>query len=168
MAELTVTVAVLDGAAVAMTVRPSDSSGASSPRCSDTSRRFLPRWFIPSVLFLSSPRLSLSISQPIFPCFFCVSQFRSSLSLPSRFLSLGFPPLSFSKQKYFQLSLSFLSLSSPFLSCTPSVFIGRGREGHPALPSHGRAWWQHGGGYCIAAPASAGYGPFGVRAWWCQ
>jgi len=100
--------------------------------------------------------------------FFCVSQFRSSLSLPSRFLSLSFPPLSFSKQKYFQLSLSFLSLSSPFMSCTPSVFIGRGREGHPALPSHGRAWWQHGGGYYTAAPASAGYGPFGVRAWWCQ
>jgi hypothetical protein len=57
------------------------------------------------------------------------------------------------------------------LSCTPSVFIGRGSEGHPALPSHGRAWWQHGGAATAQPPLplhSAGYGPFGVRAWWCQ
>jgi hypothetical protein len=27
---------------------------------------------------------------------------------------------------------------------------------------------MHGGGYYTAAPASAGHGPFGVRAWWCQ
>jgi len=119
-------VAVLGGAAVAMTVRPSDSSGASSPLCRDTSRRFLPRWFIPSVLFLSSPRLSLSISQSIFPCFFCVSQFRSFLSLPSRFLSLCFPPFSCRL-------LSFLGLFPffPFFffCCTQTVFIGAGGAG---------------------------------------
>jgi len=137
MAELTVTVAVLGGAAVAMTVRPSDSSGASSPRCSDTSRRFLLRWFIPSVLFLSSPRLSLSISPADIPLFFVFLSF-GRLSLYPVGFSLSVSLL-FLQNKNTSSSPSLSSFFLPLLSCTPSVFIGRGSEGHPALPSHGRA-----------------------------
>jgi hypothetical protein len=58
---------------VAVMVRTSDSSGASSPLCRDTSQRFLPRRFIPSVLFLPYPRLSLSVSQSISPVFVFLS-----------------------------------------------------------------------------------------------
>ena len=105
MAELTVKVAVLGGAAVAMTVRPSDSSGASSPRCSDTSRRFLLRWFIPSVLFLSSPRLSLSISPADIPLFFVFLSFGR----------LSLYPVGFS------LSVSLLFLQNKNTSSSPSL-----------------------------------------------
>ena len=109
MAELTVTVAVLDGAAVAMTVRPSDSSGASSPRCSDTSRRFLLRWFIPSVLFLSSPRLSLSISPADIPLFFVFLSFGRLSLYPVGFsLSVSLLFLFQNKNTSSSPSLSFL------------------------------------------------------------
>jgi len=90
--ELAMTVAVLGGAAVAMTVRPSDSSGASSPLCRDTSQRFLPCRFFLFILFLPSPRLSLSVSLSISPVFSCFSVSVVSLSTQSVSLS-QFPPL---------------------------------------------------------------------------
>jgi len=157
MAELTVTVAVLGGAAVAMTVRPSDSSGASSPRCSDTSRRFLPRWFIPSVLFLSSPRLYLSISQPIFPCFLCFSVSVVSLSTQSVSLS-RFPP-------FFCRLLSFLCLfpfPPPFFLHSDGIYRGRGSWNDPA-PSHRCAWGGKPPLYLVTAPAETSNGDVACR-----
>jgi len=85
------------------------------------------------------------------PVFLCFSV--SVVSLSTQSVSLSRFPSSFFKNTSSSPSLSSFSFS--FLSCTPSVFIGRGSKGHPALPSHGRVWWQHGGGYCTAAPASA-------------
>jgi len=144
-----------------------------------------PLFFFFSFLSLSHS-VSLSISPPVF---FLVS----TVSVPSLHSfcfskkNCCFPPfgLSFlSKKKLsdsLSLSISLLFLfqnkilpallfSPPPLSlCTPSVFIGRRREGHPALSSHGAGHGEmHGGGYYTAAPASAGHGFFGVRAWWCQ
>jgi len=113
--ELAMTVDVLGGAAVAMTVRPSDSSGAYSPLCRDTSQRFLPCWFFLFILFLPSPRLSLSVSLSISPVFL-VSLFRLFLSLSrSVCLSFGFSPR----------LLSFSPLLLPF----GSLFIGAGGAG---------------------------------------
>jgi len=61
MAELTVMlVIILGGVAVAVTVKPSDSSSASSPLCRDTSRCLLPPPVYLFCPFLPSPRLSLS------------------------------------------------------------------------------------------------------------
>ena len=102
-------VVVLGCAAVAMTVRPSDSSGASSPLCRDTSRRFLPCRFFLFILFLPSPRLSLSVFLSISPVFWFLCFGCSSLSL-GRFLSL------------------LVSLPS-LVFCTRTVFIGAGGAG---------------------------------------
>ena len=81
MAELTVVlVTILGGTAMAVAVKPSDISSASSLLCRDTSQCFLPRWFIPSIPFLPSPRLSLSVSQSISPVFVFLSFDRFSLN----------------------------------------------------------------------------------------
>jgi len=63
MAELTIVLAtVLGGAAVAVTEKPDDSGGSSSPRCRDTT----PLRFTPSVLFsFFSPFASLGLSVDI-------------------------------------------------------------------------------------------------------
>jgi len=112
---------------------------------------YLPGFLVSTVSVPSLPSFCFSQKNCCFPPFGL--SFLSQKKKLSDSLSLGFPPLSFSKQNP-SSSPSFSPLPS-FLSCTPSVFIGRGSEGHPALPSHGRAWWQHGGGYCTAALASA-------------
>jgi len=114
-------VVVLGCAAVAMTVRPSDSSGASSPLCRDTSRRFLPCRFFLFILFLPSPRLSLSVFLSIslvfwFLCFGC-----SSLSL-DRFLSP------------FAAVLSFLSFFFPLSGLLHSDGIYRAGGAGTTLP----------------------------------
>ena len=71
------------------------------------------------------------------PCSFSPSVSPLFLSKKTVGLSLSVS-LTFSFKKSFLLSSFF---SSP-CSCTPSVFIGRGREGHPALSCHGAG---HGG-----------------------
>jgi hypothetical protein len=118
-------VAVPGGAAVAMavavTVRLSDSSGASSPLCRDTSRRFLPCRFIPSVLFLPSPRLSLSVSQSISPVFVFLGFDRFSLY-----------PVGFSLSVFPHFSTIF---SPSFSSFRVAIYRGRGSGVDPA-PSH--------------------------------
>jgi len=99
-----VTLAVLGGAAVAVTVKSSDSGGASSPPCRDTSRCLL--------------------TPPVFS--FCLVFFFTSVSPPGfSFFSL-FPfflllcsPLFFSF-----LSLS-LSIALPFF-CRPPFFLRSG------------------------------------------
>ena len=130
------TVAVLGGAAVAMTVRPSDRSGASSPLCRDTSQRFLPRRFIPYVLFLPSPHLSLSVSQSIFPCFLVFLSFGRFSLYPVGF-SLTVPPFS---AVFSLFSTFFFFLFPPSVFCTWMVFIGAGGAGttlpHP-ITVHG-------------------------------
>ena len=108
MVELTVVlVTVLGGATVAVTMKPSDSSNASSPLCRDTSRCFLLRRFIPYVLFLPSPRLSLLVSQSISPVFVFLSFTRFSLNTISFSLCL-FVSLLFSAIFPLFLSLFFL------------------------------------------------------------
>jgi len=115
-------------------------------------------------LFLSKPFFPLNVSSvfslvstfgPLL--FHDVSLLRShfSFSLIIVVLSLGLPHFLF-QTKTFQLP------SSPpfFLSCTPSVFIGRGSEGHPALPSHGRAWWHAWGRLLHSRPSLCRAWPF--------
>jgi len=115
-------------------------------------------------LFLSKPFFPLNVSSvfslvstfgPLL--FHDVSLLRShlSFSLITVSLSLG-PPHFLFQMKTFQLP------SSPpfFLSCTPSVFIGRGSEGHPALPSHGRAWWHAWGRILHSRPCLCRAWPF--------
>jgi len=87
-----------------------------------------PRRFILYILFLPSPRLSLSVSLSISPVFF-VSQFRSFLFLHSRFLSLSFPPF----------SIVFLP---PFPLRSGGIYRGRGSGVDPA-PSHHRVHMVH-------------------------
>ena len=130
------TVVVLGGAAVAMKVRPTDSSSASSPLCRDTSRRFLPCRFFLFILFLPSPRLSLSVSLSISPVFWFLCFGCSSLSL-GRFLSL-----SVSLPVCCRSLLSFFSFwPSPSFFCTRTVFIGAGERERPCPiplpPMHG-------------------------------
>ena len=69
-----------------------------------------------------SPLVSLSFQIDI--PFFCVSQFRSFLSLHSRFLSLGFPPF-------------FCCFSCSFSLCSGGIYRGGGRGVDPAS-SHRR------------------------------
>jgi hypothetical protein len=121
-------VAVLGGVAVAVTVRPSDSSDVSSPLCKDTSRRFLPCRFILSVLFLPSPRLSLSPFPSRYPLFLCFSVSVVSLSTQSVSLS-QFPPFSV-------VSLLFFPLRSG------AIYRGRG-SGVDRAPSHRRVHVAH-------------------------
>ena len=121
MAELTVMlVNVLGGVAVAVTVKPNASSGASSPLCRDTSQCLLPHRFTSSVLFLPSPRLSLSVSLSISPVFLVSTVSVVSLSTLS-------------------ISLSrFPSLFSPvflFFSFRVTIYRGKGSGVDPA-PSH--------------------------------
>jgi len=115
-------VVVLGCAAVAMTVRPSDSSGASSPLCRDTSRRFLPCRFFLFILFLPSPRLSLAVFLSISPVFWFLCFGCSSLSL-GRFLSV-----SVSLPVCCRSLLSLLFFPS-LVFCTRTVFIGAGGAG---------------------------------------
>ena len=128
--ELTVVlVTVLGGATVAVTVKPGDSSSAcavlryQSVSSSPAGLSFL------SFFFLLLDCLSQFPCQ--YPRLFFVSQFRSFLSLHSRFLSLSFP--------FF--SAVFFSLASFSLFCTRTVFIGAGGAGmtlpHP-ITAH--AW----------------------------
>jgi hypothetical protein len=89
MAELTVMlVTVLGGVAVAVTVKPSDSSGASSLLCRDTSWCLLP---LPVYLFcpFSSFFPSVSLGLPVDIPGFWFLLFRSFLSQHCRFLSLS-------------------------------------------------------------------------------
>jgi len=83
-----------------------------------------------------SPSVSLSFPVDI-PLFFCVSQFRSFLSLPSRFLSHG-PPLFCRLLSFLCFFFSFFFPPSVF--CTRTVFIGAGGAGttlpHP-IAVHG-------------------------------
>ena len=96
MAQLTmVLVTILGGAAVAVTEKPDDSGGSSSPRR-----------FTPSVPFSSfSPSASLGLSVDVPGSRFLL--FRVLFSQHCRFLSLGFPPcfLSFLFFLYFFLPL---------------------------------------------------------------
>ena len=128
MVELTVVlVTVLGGTTMAVTVKPSDSSGASSPLYRDTSRCFLPRRFIPFIPFLPSPCLSLStlsVSQSISPVFVFLSFGRFSLSL-------GFPPIFY----------CFSSFPLPFFPLVWVVFIReRGARLTLPRPIAARAW----------------------------
>ena len=131
MAELTVTVAVLGGAAIAVTVKPSDSGDASSPSCRDTSRCLLPPPFSPSVLCSS---FFTSVSPPGFSFFF-LFPFFLLLCSPLFFLFLS---LSLSVALPFFCRFSSFS---PFLSCVRVVFIGAGgaRSTLPR-PIIARAW----------------------------
>ena len=123
MVELTVVlVIVLGGAAVAVAVKPSDSSNASSPLCRDTNRCFLPRQFIPFIPFLPSPSLSLSVSQSISPVFVFLSFDRFSLN------TIGF--------SLSQFPSYFSSFPLPFFSPgLGGIYRGRGSKVDPA-PSH--------------------------------
>ena len=116
---------ILGSATMAVTVKPNDSNDTSSPPCRDTSWCFLPRRFIPSVLFLPSPSLSLSVSQSISPIFVFLSFGHFSLN------TIGFS-LSLFPSRF----LPFFLFSSPFFS--PSlggIYRGRGSKVDPA-PSH--------------------------------
>ena len=159
MAELTVTVAVLGG--------------------DDVETQWQQRRFFSTVQW----HQSAFPSPLVYPfCSFPLFSPSVSLNFPSRyspffvFLSFGrlcLYPVGFS----LSVSLLFLqnkntssspSLSSFFLlllSCTPSVFIGRGSEGHPALPSHGRAWWQHGGRLLHSRPCLCTLQGMALLAW---
>jgi len=118
-------------------------------------------------LFLSKPFFPLNVSSIFFSSFY----FRS-LALPWCFTP-SVSPLFLSNNcrslsRSTSLSLSNENVSAPlfssffllFLSCTPSVFIGRGREGHPALPSHGRAWWHAWGRLLHSRPCLCRAWPF--------
>ena len=105
-----------------------------------------------------SPSASLSFPVDI-PLFFCVSQFRSFLSLPSRFLSHG-PPL-------FRRLLSFLYFF--FLSFPPlgllhldGIYRGRGSGNDPA-PSHRCAWGAKPPFHLVTAPAETSNGDVACR-----
>ena len=87
------------------------------------------------------------------PLFFLSSSFYfRSLALPWCFTPLVSPLFLSNNCRSLSRSSS-LSLSNdkpPLTSCTPSVFIGRGREGHHALSYHGAG---HGGmGAATAQP----------------
>jgi len=123
-----------------------------------------------SLPFLFSPLISsvsvcfsslLSLKKTLLFLSFGLTSF--SLQENCRSLPLGLPHFPF-QTKTFQLPSSPL----PFFSCTPSVFIGRGREGHPALSSHGRAWWHAWGRLLHSRPCLCRAWPFCVRTWWCQ
>ena len=122
------TVAVLGGAAVAMTVRPSDSSDASSPLCRDTSRRFFPVGFsFLSFFFLLPDCLSR------FPCRY-PRFFGFSVSVVPLSLSVGFSLFRF-------LSPFAAVLSSFFLAPLWLVFIGAGGAGSTLpCPIIAHAW----------------------------
>jgi len=88
---------------------------------------------------------------------FCVSQFRSFLSLPSRFLSLGFPP--------FSAVFSFLCLfpfPPPFFLHSDGIYRGRGSWNDPA-PSHRCAWGGKPPLYLVTAPAETSNGDVACR-----
>jgi len=105
-------VTVLGGVAVAAAVKPSDSSGASSSLCRDTSRCLLPPLVYLFYPFFPSPRLFLSVSLSISSVFgfYCFGRFSLNTIGLSLSLSLGFPPrfLSF-------LPLLFLPFKSLFI-----------------------------------------------------
>jgi len=156
------TVAVLGGAAVAMTVRPSDSSGASSPLCRDTSRRFLPCRFFLFILFLPSSRLYLSVSLSISPVFWFLCFGCSSLSLSrSVSLSFGFSPLLL-PFSLFSLPFSFLFLPPFFFLHSDGIYRGRGSWKDPA-PSHRCAWGGKPPLYLVTAPAETSNGDVACR-----
>jgi len=104
MAELTVVLAtVLSGVAVAVTEKPDDSGGSSSPRRRDTR----PLRFTPSVPFSSfSPSVSLGLPVDIPGFWFLL--FRLFLSQHCRFLS-PFSAISSSFLYFFSLHLLLLS-----------------------------------------------------------
>jgi len=128
MAELTVTVAVLGGAAIAVTVKPSDSGGASSPPCRDTSRCLLPPPVFSFCLVFFLLRVCLSARLLFLLSFsFLPPPLFSPVFFVSVSLSLGRPPL----------FLPFLLLFSfPFLR-SGSIYRGRGSAVDPA-PTHHR------------------------------
>jgi len=107
-----------------------------------------PLFFLPSSFYFRSLALPWCFTPSVSPLFLS-NNYRSLSRSPSLSLSNKNVPA---------------PLLSPFFSlCTPSVFIGRGREGHPALSSHGAGHGGlHGGSYC------KGHGSFGVKVWWCQ
>jgi len=113
-------VTILGGVAVVVTVKPSGSSGASSPLCRDTSRCHLP---LPVYLFCPfssfSPFVSLGLAVDI-PGFFVSTILVVSLSTLSVSLSLGFPPC----------FLPFSSSSSSSFRVT--IYKGRGSGVDPA------------------------------------
>jgi len=121
------TVAVLGGAAVAMTVRPSDSSDASSPLCRDTSRRFFPVGFsFLSFFFLLPDCLSR------FPCRY-PRFFGFSVPVVPLSLSVGF--------SLFRFLSSFAAVLSSFLLPFGSLFIGTGGAGSTLpRPIAAHAW----------------------------
>ena len=97
-------------------MKPSDSSGTSSPLCRDTNQCFLPRQFIPSISFLPSPCLSLSISQSISHVFVFLSFGRFSLNT-----------IGFSLSRFPSRFLPFFLFSSPFFPPgLGGIYRGRG------------------------------------------
>jgi len=153
-------VIVLGGVVVAVTMKPSDSSGASSPLCRDTSRCLLPP---PVYLFcpFSSFSPSVSLGLPVdIPGFWFVL-FRSFLSQHCRFLSL-----SVSLTVFYHFFLSFLSSSFRV-----TIYRGRGSGVDPS-PSHCRPCM---GRTSPALPLSwqrwpmeaslAGHGCSGISSW---
>jgi len=165
--ELAMTVAVLGGAAVAMTVRPSDSSGTSNSEalhCAETP------------VGVSFPAgLSLLFFFSLLPV--CLSQFPSRYS-PVFFLCFSVSFVSLSTQLVsisrfpspFSALFSFL-LASPFPLLRVTIYRGRGSGVDPA-PSHrcpcmGRTSpalprrWQR---WPMEA-SLAGYGCSGISSW---
>ena len=112
---------------VAMRWRWNPVTAAVLPLCRDTNRCPLPLPVYPFYPFSSfSPTVSLGFPVDI-PGFFCVSQFRSFLSLRSWFLSLSFPP--------------FLPFYSPLILPFGSLFIGaRGARSTLPRPIATHAW----------------------------
>jgi len=107
---------------VAMRWRWNPVTAAVLPLCRDTNRCPLPLPVYPFYPFSSfSPTVSLGFPVDI-PGFFCVSQFRSFLSLRSWFLSLSFPPFS-------------VVLFPSYSSFRVTIYRGKGSEVDPA-PSH--------------------------------
>jgi len=79
---------------------------------------------------------------------FCVSQFRSFLFLPSRFLSHGFPLFSVVFSIFSAFSFLFLS----GLLHSDGIYRGRGSGNDPA-PSHRYAWGAKPPLHLVTAPA---------------